>query len=147
VSAQDDRSKARLGIAITKPTITRSVNVDGWKKELMYVSRMRTGNSVNIIDAISHARAVSSFRMRRRLAAASGFRLCVAAVGDAARLVAPYVPLVFCFWWPLLYWGVITFRPIKSHDEGADVSRYLLWGLKRMSSETCWAVLTCLWQT
>lgn len=87
-----------MGIAIEKPTVTRSVNAKGQrKKKMVQVRKKRTGSTINIVDAISHTRAVSRFRMRRRLAAASGFRPCVEAVGDAARLVAPYVPLVFCF--------------------------------------------------
>lgn len=60
MSAHDDKSKARLGIAITMPTITRSVNAEGrWKKNMMYVAKKRTGSTINVVDANSHTRVVS----------------------------------------------------------------------------------------
>lgn len=65
MSAQDDRSRARLGMAITKPINTRSVKGEkGRRKKLMYVAQKRTGSTINIVDAITHTRAVSSFGMR-----------------------------------------------------------------------------------
>lgn len=101
MSAHDVRSRARFGIAIVRAIgTTRSDEREdrGWK--LVYVAQKRTGSSIlNIFDAITHTRAVSSHRMRRRRAAAPQLVLFVraASVGVAARLVAPYI----LFWHPI----------------------------------------------